>query len=59
MSTKLHTKPEAAEILRVPVSTLNYWRANGEGPPAVKIGKRVLYRDADLEAFINDQMKTA
>lgn len=32
--------------------TLRTWRSRGEGPPFHKIGRRVLYRWADVEQWI-------
>ncbi|MGR6899773.1 MULTISPECIES: helix-turn-helix domain-containing protein [Glutamicibacter] len=48
---------EAAEFLRVPVSTLRYWRHLGTGPRSARIGGRVMYRQADLEAWLNEQFE--
>jgi hypothetical protein len=42
---------EAAGYLRISVNTLNCWRSRREGPPFVKIGGKVRYRLADLEAY--------
>ena len=52
MSMKLYTKPEVVEILRVPVSTLNYWRSRGEGPRWIRVGRRLACTEADLEEFL-------
>ncbi|QOK24531.1 helix-turn-helix domain-containing protein [Janibacter indicus] len=49
---KLYTKPEVAEILRVPVSTLNYWRSRGEGPRWIRVGRRLACTEADLQEFL-------
>jgi excisionase family DNA binding protein len=49
---KLFIVPEAAEFLRISVSTLERFRQTGEGPPYVKLGGRVLYREQDLEEYI-------
>jgi hypothetical protein len=39
-----------------PVATLRFWRHTGEyGPPSAKIGRRVLYREADVERWIAAQ----
>lgn len=48
---------EAAEFLRVPVSTLRFWRHRGTGPRSARIGGRVMYRQADLEAWLNEQFE--
>ena len=47
-----YTIREVAEILDVPVSTLRYWRNRDEGPKFVHLGRRLICRQADLDAFI-------
>jgi excisionase family DNA binding protein len=51
--TELLTIAEAADLLRAPVATLRYWRHRKIGPPSFRLGRRVLYRRADLGAWIN------
>ncbi|MGP5032153.1 helix-turn-helix domain-containing protein [Glutamicibacter arilaitensis] len=46
---------EASEFLRVPVSTLRYWRQVGTGPQSARIGGRVMYKQIDLENWLNAQ----
>lgn len=48
----LLTQAEAAELLRLSERTLERWRVVGGGPVFCKLGKRVLYRRADLEKWI-------
>ncbi len=55
MDKEYVTAGEAAEIVRRPASTLAYWRHRGEGPPYAKVGRRVLYRRLDVEAWLSDQ----
>ncbi|MGH3996745.1 MAG: helix-turn-helix domain-containing protein [Pseudonocardiaceae bacterium] len=43
---------EAAEYLGVSVKTVLGWRLRGGGPRATKLGRRVVYRIADLEEFL-------
>jgi excisionase family DNA binding protein len=43
---------EAAERLRVAKQTLARWRVEGQGPPFIRLGSRVLYRVADVDAYI-------
>lgn len=50
---------EAAEFLRTPESTLRYWRHMNKGPKAARIGGRIMYRQADLEEWLNDQFDKA
>jgi excisionase family DNA binding protein len=51
---ELLTIEEVAELTRLPVATLRWYRATGKGgPKSGKIGgRRVMYRRADVEAWI-------
>jgi excisionase family DNA binding protein len=51
----LLTISEAAALLRAPVATLRYWRHRGTGPRSFRLGRRVLYRRDDLEAWVDAQ----
>jgi excisionase family DNA binding protein len=46
------TEREVAEMLRVPVETLRYWRWQGTAPKSFKVGRRTLYARDDVEAFV-------
>jgi excisionase family DNA binding protein len=48
----LLTPPETAQYLRCSVRTLDRERADGRGCPFVRIGGRIRYRRADVEAFV-------
>jgi excisionase family DNA binding protein len=50
--TKFLTTAEVAELLRTPLETVRFWRHIGKGPASFKVGRRVLYEAADVEAFI-------
>lgn len=50
---------EAASRLGLSASTLNKWRTQGRGPQFVKLGRAVCYRPADLDAWVNDQLKSS
>lgn len=50
---------EVAAKLRVPVETVRYWRHLGKGPRSFKVGRRVLYDPADVDAWIAEQRKLA
>ncbi|MFT6583403.1 MAG: excisionase family DNA binding protein [Alphaproteobacteria bacterium] len=52
---KYLTQPEAAEVLRLSERTLEKQRLEGNGPKFVKAGRRVLYRDSDLEAWLEER----
>jgi predicted DNA-binding transcriptional regulator AlpA len=45
------TVDELAERYQVPVATVRYWRVQGTGPKAVKIGRWVRYPLTDVLAF--------
>lgn len=51
--------PAAAEYLGFAVQTLARWRTEGGGPEYVKIGGRVLYEPAALEAFVASRRRTS
>jgi predicted DNA-binding transcriptional regulator AlpA len=57
----IHTGPPLAEILlmeevaeltRIPVSTLRYYRYYGKGPRSFKLGSSVVYKRADVLDWI-------
>lgn len=50
---------ETAALLRVPQSTLVYWRAQDAGPRWYKIGRRVMYDRAGLVAFLEQRKRLA
>jgi len=45
-------RAELARELDVTPDTLARWAADGTGPPAVKIGRRVMYRRASVEKWL-------
>lgn len=49
----LEDTPATAERVGVKKNTLETWRTQGRGPKFVKIGRRVMYRVADVEAFLD------
>lgn len=49
---ELLTIEEVAEATRLPINTLYHYRATGQGPRSAKLGRRVLYRRADVEAWV-------
>lgn len=48
MDDKLLTTEEVAAYFRTVPATVRHWRYAGTGPKALKVGKRVLYREADV-----------
>ena len=52
MTTQLLTIEQVATQLQVPVETLYYWRSKKTGPQALKVGKYLRYRQAEVDAWI-------
>ena len=48
---------EAAGYLRISINTLNCWRSRREGPPFVKVGGKVRYRLADVDAWADGRRR--
>ena len=41
-----------ADYLQIPVQTLYLWHHKGTGPSAIKVGRHLRYRQADLDAWV-------
>lgn len=46
------TTDEAADYVRLSAETLRYFRQRNEGPRWAKLGRRVMYRQQDIDAWI-------
>jgi len=56
---KLLTPQEAATILGISPGTLEVWRSTGRYDlQYIKVGRRVMYRTQDVEAFIQKRFMT-
>lgn len=51
------TTRQAARYVELSPKTLETMRTRGGGPPYVKIGRRVVYRRADLDAWLSDRVR--
>jgi DNA-binding transcriptional MerR regulator len=52
---ELLTVADLAEMTRLSAATLRYWHATGRGGPAsFKFGRRVMYRRADVEKWLEE-----
>lgn len=51
---KLLRLPEVAELTGLPVNTLRFWRHQGTGPRSIRLGRRVVYRECDVVAWIEE-----
>ena len=57
MKNGLMNRIEAADYLGVSPATLAAWQVNGKKKvPHLKLGKRVRYRAADLDRFIESEI---
>ena len=54
---KLLRVPEVSELTGIPEATLRFWRHAGTGPPSAKLGRRVVYREADINAWVDAQFE--
>jgi hypothetical protein len=64
MTHHLMNETEAARVLGgeanpISVHTLRKWRTQGCGPKFIRIGNRIRYRQSDLDAFIERQVRTS
>ena len=55
----LLTTAEVAAIIRAPASTLRYWRHLGTGPHSFRLGRRVVYRRADVAEWLHEQSEAS
>lgn len=46
------TIEEVSATYRIPIATLRYWRARGEGPRSFRLGRRVFYLKRDCDAWV-------
>ena len=52
---ELLTIGEVADIVRVPVATLRYWRHLGTGPRSFRIGRGVRYWHNEVTTWLQSQ----
>ena len=55
----LLSSADVAELLDVSERTLEFWRYARKGPAYLKVGKRVRYRPADVEAYLEANRQSA
>lgn len=53
---ELMTTEEFAEYVRTPAATIRYWHHRGEGPVSYKVGRRRMYKKADIDAWFEQQI---
>jgi predicted DNA-binding transcriptional regulator AlpA len=55
MTSELLLLDEVSELTRIPVPSLRFYRHNGTGPRSFRLGNRVVYKRADVEAWIEER----
>jgi predicted site-specific integrase-resolvase len=55
----LITEGEAANILRISLTSLRRWRREGRGPVFRKLGRAVRYRPNDVSDFVAASRRTS
>lgn len=56
---RLMTIDEVADYLRVPVLTLRWLRQEGRFAPAVKVGRRLLWEESAVNAWVEQNREHA
>ncbi len=56
---KLLRVEDVTEMTGIAPGTLALWRHKGTGPRSAKLGKRVVYRESDVAAWIDEQFALA
>ena len=56
MSNNMTVDEAAAELL-ISRRTLDRLASRGEGPPRYRVGRRIIYRRADVEAYLEEQVR--
>ncbi len=59
MSDQLWTTEEVAVHFRTVPATVRYWRHVGKGPRSFRVGRRVLYRESDVKAWLDASVGAA
>ncbi|TIC84105.1 helix-turn-helix domain-containing protein [Nocardioides sp. GY 10127] len=59
ITENLLTIKQVADATGIPERTWRHWRLNGLGPRSAKLGRRVVYRESDVRAWIDAQFEQA
>jgi DNA-binding transcriptional MerR regulator len=59
MNIRLLTTAEVAERFRTSPSTVRYWRHLGIGPAGIRVGRRVLYDEAECDRWWESRVAAA
>lgn len=53
--SELMTVRQVSGLTGIPEATLRYWRHANQGPSSFTLGRRVLYRQSEVERWISMQ----
>lgn len=56
---KLLSVKEVADLIDRSEHTVRYWLVQGTGPVSVKLGRRRMFRPADVEAWVDAHLESA
>ena len=59
MTSRLLGLRDVAELSGTSENTLRYWRQRKLGPPSAKLGRRSVYRESDVLAWIEAQFEAS
>lgn len=54
--TPMWTLEELCTVLRTTPATIYTWRKHGQGPRAYKVGRHLLFADADVRAWLESRV---
>jgi len=59
VETENLTIDAVSQLTNVSVATLRYWRHRNEGPRSFRLGRRVMYRRTDVNAWLEAQYEAS
>lgn len=59
MTKFLDTETAAKKLEHLSPRTLEKWRLTGDGPTYYKLGRKVAYREQDLEAWVESRRRSS
>lgn len=58
MTDLFMTTSDLAERLRVSPDTVKKWRKTNAGPPAIRVGRVIRYRESDVMDWLRERCQT-
>ena len=50
---------DVSRLTGIPVNTLRHYRAHKTGPRSTRLGRNIVYRESDVEAWVEAQFAKA